>query len=493
VDGIIVKLRFPFSVITLTLIMLIITACFTSSSISSGGGVDVIELILNRKANDDDVIKVSKLGGKVIYRFDEVNALVIGIRGGLVNSLINSLGGVRWYSKAGVIRPLDVEELPNNCTADGYVLTWNLDMINVPTAHDSGFNGSGVYIAVLDTGLEPQWRDYFDEESIVAEYAAAFLGAQAAAYGITNEVLNKNAWEADSDGHGTAVTAVILGFKVYGIYRVDGTAPAAKVIPVKVIGNQGWGFTSDLAAGILYIAKLYEYEVNTGGNVLDPPGIINPIIISLSVGGPHSELLREVINYAINKGVFIVAAAGNEGDAGMLYPAAYPEVISVGAVGWVRQFNAPGWWRNLDVPEELTSQIYVPNFSSRELSGQELDVLAPGAYVVLPYTPYGTAHPPLQSKSSIGQYYYLSGTSFAAPHISGAIALILQADLVDGKVDVNQSSVESLLKESALGLGHGCAEVLTPLGTEIHCWREDAVGYGLIQINYILTKLATIQ
>jgi len=134
----------------------------------------LVEVLLNRNISDDDLKLISRLGGEVVYRFDEVRGLVVLISEGLINDLVKTLGNVKSVSKAGIVRPLS-ESLPSNCSFDGRILTWNLDMINIPTVHEVyGLNGSGVYIAVLDTGLEPHWRNYFNEDSIAEEFATAF-------------------------------------------------------------------------------------------------------------------------------------------------------------------------------------------------------------------------------------------------------------------------------------------------------------------------------
>ncbi len=489
-------MRLGIALIKVTLILMIITTALSPLTyvVSARREYTVLEVVLNRNIVDEDINIISKLGGRIIYRFDDIKGLVIHIGKESVSRLVKSLNDIKSINEAGIVRPLS-EVLPSTCLKHSSNFTWNLDMINVPTVHEEGYSGSGVYVAVLDTGLEPHWKDYFAEESIYVEGAAAFLGAMATSYPVTGKVLNRNAWEADSDGHGMAVISIILGYKVYGLHSIDGVAPGVKIIPVKVIGNQGWGFTSDLIAGIYYIVKLYESEVSSGGDVLPPVGEVNPVIISLSVGGPHSGLLYEVIMYAINIGVFIVAAAGNEGSNGMVYPAAYRDVISVGAVGWVKQFEVPGWWRLLDVPEELVNQIYIPNFSSRALEDQELDVLAPGAYVVTPYTPYGTAHPPLKafrtSGNVPGQYYYLSGTSLAAPHVSGVLALMLQADMIDGSLYLNQTTAEKIIKNSTFKVSSGTALVYEPIinGWSYHIWGEDAIGSGLILADVAVSKV----
>ena len=207
--------------------------------------------------------------------------------------------------------------------------TWDLDAINVT---DSGFDnrqvaydGTGVYVAVLDTGLVDTWRNYFPAERIATEYAKSF-GGGGGEHGNVSEQPNK--WEHDQNSHGTHVTSTILGYSLRGT-PVNGVAPMATVIPVKVLNQNGSGWSSAVAAGIMYIADLKAGAL--GGA---------PVVINMSLGGPVQEPVEKAAtDYAISKGVIIVASAGNEGNDGMGYPGAYAPVISAAASGWVSRVD----------------------------------------------------------------------------------------------------------------------------------------------------------
>jgi len=306
--------------------------------------------------------------------------------------------------------------------------TWNLDAINVT---DVGFDkrqvdydGSDVYVAVLDTGLLDSWRQYFPEERIAVKHARSFGGGGGENGNVSSQ---PNKWEHDQNSHGTHVTSTILGYSLGGTL-INGVAPKATVIPVKVLNQNGSGWSSVIARGIVYIADL------KAGQLKD-----HPVVINMSLGGSALDALEKAaIDLAIKAGVIIVASAGNEGTAGMGYPGAYAPVISVAASGWTGEWQdceEGSWWWACQVPDPThIIDFYIADFSSRALAGQDLDVAAPGSWVLGPY----------QTNSGQTSYYFLGGTSMASPHVAGIVAL-----MADARFELTARDAESLLEESA--------------------------------------------
>jgi subtilisin family serine protease len=199
----------------------------------------------------------------------------------------------------------------------------------------------------------------------------------------------------------------------------------------------------------------------------------------------------------------------------MGYPGAYANVISVGASGWKYEWYGPEltapppryrlWWLQdstygyNDIPEaqaELASQVYVTNFSSRELPGQQLDVLAPGSWVRGPFPGApGYAHLPWWSPGmgwlvgrNPGNFYYLGGTSMSAPHVTSVAAQMLEKNPA-----LDQAQVESILKGTSLNIPAGSMTVfdLSPTqGFYTYSWGTDATGSGLIQADMALAAVS---
>lgn len=360
--------------------------------------------------------------------------------------------------------------------------TWDRDILDTVDVEESGVigapdprevaqTGDGVTVAVIDTGLPQNWRDFLVDDRVNTDLAKAFMGGGAVSEDFVPwdqfHVSNPDGmWEKDTNGHGMAVASHVIGFEI-GPFVVDGTAPGATVIPLKVFPNgEAFTWSSRIIGAIAYTTNLVE------------EGILGPTVINLSLGGSEPGILdRLAINEAINAGVIVVASAGNAGETGMGWPGAYPEVISAGATGWTEQFrpvsptgapNTAFWWTQdvgndpdgTGVSEE--KQSYVTFFSSRAIpelgdnfgiDPQELDVMAPGLWTVAPF-----GHGPNAG------FFFLGGTSFSSPLTAGVAALMLEKD-----PSLAQSEVESIMKSTALSMiaNDSRTDVLEPFITSV--------------------------
>jgi subtilisin family serine protease len=391
------------------------------------------------------------------------------------------------------------QDFPESFTSDVAIDQWGADMIDVEKV-DPAFTGDGVYIAVLDTGLKKNWRDYFPEERIVTKWGRSF-NDEGVMQAITTGIYTPNVVESNDflgeHPHGTHVTSTIIGYSIRGTY-IAGIAPNAKIIPVKVLDTYNglgatFGTSYAVAAGIEYVANLAKNNPDSR------------FVISMSLGSLSEidNVEKIAIDYAIEQGVVVVASAGNSGVDGMGSPGSYAPVIGVGASGWASQTEKYGlsgewmvneelgfnWWLQ-DVPEDNAYVSYVTSFSSRErpdLWPQELDVVAPGSWIVGPYpVGPGQAHLPwwAQGEEIFGQYFFVGGTSMAAPHVSGVVALMLQAN-----PNLSPAQVEQLLRASADELPFAGKQLVYNIFLREFkevSWGFDglnAVGYGLLQAD----------
>lgn len=350
--------------------------------------------------------------------------------------------------------------------------TWDLDAVDVinagptnSTTRTVSQDGTGVYVAVLDTGLVDAWRQLFPQQRIATQYAKAFRGGGGENGNVSEPT---NMWEHDQNSHGTHVTSTILGYN-FPTIDANGVAPKATIIPVKVLGQNGSGWSSVVARGITYIGDLKAGDLAG-----------SPVVINMSLGGPTLDAAEKAaMDYAIAQGVIIVASAGNSGEFGMGFPGAYPPVISVAAAGWTGQWleGADGipnnFWHADDVADPTNpADFYIADFSSREKPGQELDITAPGAWVVGPF---------LVNSGQVS-FFFLSGTSMSSPHVAGVVALMCQK-----KPSLSPSEAQSILKDTAIEMPPGSRLVTLPGGaTETQSWDADATGAGLVDTQAAL-------
>ncbi|MEK3764472.1 MULTISPECIES: S8 family peptidase [unclassified Solibacillus] len=256
---------------------------------------------------------------------------------------------------------------------------WGIKAIYNNNSLTSTSGGSGINIAVLDTGVNTSHRDLANNVEQCKDFTTA------------TSLVNNSC--TDRNGHGTHVAGSALangGSDRGGVY---GVAPDADLWAYKVLTDSGSGYSDDIAAAIRHAA---DQATSTRTKT----------IINMSLGSSaNNSLISSAVNYAYSKGVLVIAAAGNSGYAqgSIGYPGALPNAVAVAALENVQQ---NGTYRVAD----YSSRGYASTAGDYVIQQGDIEISAPGSAI------YSTWHN--------GGYNTISGTSMASPHVSGLAAKI---------------------------------------------------------------------
>ncbi|WP_189933825.1 S8 family peptidase [Streptomyces aurantiogriseus] len=253
-------------------------------------------------------------------------------------------------------------------------LDTSVAQIGAPRAWASGYDGTGVKIAVLDTGIDATHPDLKDQVIAARNFSTA-TGTD------------------DRFGHGTHVASVAAGSGVKSGGKYKGVAPGAKLLNAKVLDDSGFGDDSSIIAGM-------DWAAEQGAD-----------IVNLSLGGPDTPQLdpmeAEVNKLSAEKGILFAIAAGNAGPQTVGSPGSADAALTVGAV---------------DGKDKLA-----PWSSTGPRVGDgaiKPDVTAPGVDITAA-SAAGSVIAKEEGEKPAG-YVTLSGTSMATPHVAGAAALLKQ-------------------------------------------------------------------
>jgi hypothetical protein len=282
---------------------------------------------------------------------------------------------------------------------------WN-DAIDVEKAHAANCYGGDSVVVILDTGLGSGYASLFPTGSILSQYSRSYT--QLGGYDNVN-------WNQDTEGHGTSTTSTVLGYYVPSTWGFTnnyamGVAPNADVVMLRVVFWVGSGVT--YAQMIQSWVDAITYARSLHGNQLAGRGMT----ISMSLGytpsaAPASSntALENAINSARADGIAVSVSAGNDGPGSNTTgnPANFDSSTSVAAAGWSGLTGSYGVAGILtDLPEDNFSGLTIADFSSRG----KVEITAMGWQLVLP--------------SFDNNYYYISGTSFSCPQVSGVYAIM---------------------------------------------------------------------
>ncbi|MEU4092481.1 S8 family peptidase [Streptomyces sp. NPDC026673] len=244
--------------------------------------------------------------------------------------------------------------------------------IGAPTAWAAGYDGTGVTVAVLDTGVDATHPDLEDRVGTQKNFSAS-------------------PDTVDRVGHGTHVASTVAGSGARSGGKYKGVAPGARLISGKVLDDSGSGNASDIIAGM-------QWAVAQGAKV-----------VNLSLGGddtPETDPVEQAVNELSEKtGTLFVVAAGNSG----------PTAATIGSPGSAAAALTVGAVDRADAIAEFSSRGPAADDSLKP------DLTAPGVDIVAAKAAEGVEGDP-----AADGYVSMSGTSMATPHVAGAAAILAQ-------------------------------------------------------------------
>jgi serine protease AprX len=282
-----------------------------------------------------------------------------------------------------------------------------------------GTTGRGVTVAVLDSGVAPDPDLTQPVSRLLA--AVSFAGA-------------RDPQRPDAGGHGTHVAGIVAGAGTRSAGEYVGVAPGANVVDVRVLNRDGSGRVSSVVRGIEWVlAHRAQYNIR---------------IINLSLGASSSVAYRQdplaaAVEIAWKRGVVVVAAAGNRGPAGGTVdtPGIDPFVVTVGATD------------DHDTPRTGDDALaWFSSWGAAAGLAPKPELVAPGRRIVslrVPGSTLDALYPDRVVTARTGATYFrLSGTSMAAPIVSGAAALLLER-----QPSLRPDQVKALLTAGAQAYG----------------------------------------
>ncbi len=373
----------------------------TSSAIISRGEINPNEIIIKYK-NQKDTITIQNINNTIFNTIRKYGLKTRQINGypGLALLRMNQskdyfavLHELNRNSLIEYAEPNYIAHIAQTPNDPYYSRQWGPQDIHADLAWDKVdlTKRAAITIAILDTGINTSHEDL--QGSIVPGY----------------NFINNNTNPLDGNGHGSHVAGIAAAISNNG-KGIAGIAGGVKIMPVKVMDDNGSGSYSNIINGI-------KYAADHGANV-----------ISMSLGGPGaSQSMQEAVNYAISRGVAVVAASGNNNGA-VSFPGNCNGVITVGAV------------------DNNNQRASFSNY------GPEMDVTAPGVNIISSY------------KGGASSYTSMSGTSMATPFVAGVAALVKAAN-----PSLSSTEVTNIIDKSA-----------TDLGTT---GFDNYYGYGLVDAN----------
>ena len=313
-----------------------------------------------------------------------------------------------------------------------------------------GYNGSGIKIAIIDTGIDNTHPDFFFPNGS----SKITINADYECYGQAFDSSQCDGTTHDLFGHGTHVAGIAAGTGAASAGKYVGIAPGATLMNVKVLNRYGYGFTSWIIPGMQAAAN------GINGTKAD--------IISMSLGDGVTDgtdpMSQAVNNLSASTGVLFVIAAGNSGsgEVTVAAPGAATAAITVAASTKV----------------EPVSIAYFSSHGPRAVDfNLKPDITAPGVSIIS--TCSSTA---IYLTCPTSSYYLtLSGTSMATPHVSGSAALLLQAARASGTT-LTPAQVKNMLQDSS--------RILLPQTgqPDVDIYQQ---GAGLVRIDRAITSNLT--